>query len=42
MRVETARDLVIKLHNRSKEMVKSAAFAEMTMVYGNRYRSEYE
>ena len=42
MRVETARDLVIKLHNRSKEMVKSAAFAEMTMVYGNRYRSKYE
>ena len=42
MRVETARDLVIKLHNKSKEMVKSAAFAEMTMVYGNRYRSKYE
>lgn len=42
MRVETARDLVIKLHNRSKEMVKSAAFAEMTIVYGNRYRSKYE
>ena len=42
MRVETARDLVIKLHNRSKEMVKCAAFAEMTMVYGNRYRSKYE
>ena len=42
MRVETARDLVIKLHNRSKEMVRSAAFAEMTIVYGNRYRSKYE
>ena len=42
MRVETARDLVIKLHNRSKEMVRSAAFAEMTIVYGNRYRSKYD
>lgn len=42
VRVETARDLVVKLYNRSKKIVKSAAFAEVAIVYGNRYRSEFE
>ncbi|MEG0408519.1 MAG: septation ring formation regulator EzrA, partial [Bacilli bacterium] len=42
VRVETAKDLVLKLFNKSKEIVKSAAFAEMTIVYGNRYRSNYD
>jgi len=39
-RVDTARDLVLKLNNTTKEMVKTATFAEMAIVYGNRYRNE--
>ena len=38
-RVDTARDLVLKLHRTTKEMLKTAMFAEMAIVYGNRYRS---
>ncbi len=38
-RVDTARDLVLKLYNTTKEMLKTAMFAEMAIVYGNRYRS---
>ncbi len=38
-RVDTARDLVLKLYGRTKEMMKTAMFAEMAIVYGNRYRS---
>ena len=38
-RVDTARDLVLKLYNTTKEMMKTAMFAEMAIVYGNRYRS---
>ncbi len=41
-RVDTARDLVLKLYNTTKEMMKTAMFAEMAIVYGNRYRSEVE
>ena len=41
-RVDTARDLVFKLFGETKEMMKTAMFAEMSIVYGNRYRSEYE
>ena len=41
-RVDTARDLVLKLHRTTKEMVKTAMFAEMAIVYGNRYRSSME
>lgn len=37
-RVDTARDLVLKLYTRTKEMMKTAMFAEMAIVYGNRYR----
>ncbi len=39
-RVDTARDLVLKLYSTTKEMMKTAMFAEMAIVYGNRYRSE--
>ena len=38
-RVDTARDLVLKLFGKTKEMMKTAMFAEMAIVYGNRYRS---
>jgi len=37
-RVDTARDLVLKLYSKTKEMLKTAMFAEMAIVYGNRYR----
>ncbi len=38
IRVDTARDLALKLYNTSNEVVKTAAMAEMAIVYGNRYR----
>ena len=38
IRVDTARDLVLKLYNTSKELVKSAYMAEMAVIYGNRFR----
>lgn len=41
-RVDTARDLVLKLYTKTKEMMKSAIFAEKAIVYGNRYRSSFE
>ena len=41
-RVDTARDLVFKLFTQTKEMMKTAMFAEMAIVYGNRYRSDAE
>lgn len=37
-RVDTARDLVLKLYAKTKEMVKNAMLAEQAIVYGNRYR----
>jgi len=40
-RVDTARDLVLKLYNTTNEMIKTAQLAEMTIVYGNRYRINY-
>ncbi len=39
VRVDTARDLVFKLHNTTADMVKSALLSEYAIVYGNRYRS---
>lgn len=39
-RVDTARDLVLKLYNTTNDMIKTAQLAEMAIVYGNRYRSE--
>lgn len=41
-RVDTARDLVLKLYTKTKEMMKNAMFAERAIVYGNRYRSSYD
>jgi septation ring formation regulator len=38
-RVDTARDLVLKLFAITNEMVKTSMLAEMAIVYGNRYRS---
>lgn len=40
-RVDTARDLVLKLYNTTNEMIKTAQMAEMAIVYSNRYRSSY-
>ncbi|MBQ7140366.1 MAG: septation ring formation regulator EzrA [Bacilli bacterium] len=41
-RVDTSRDLVLKLYNTTNELVKTAKLAEMAIVYGNRYRSSEE
>lgn len=41
-RVDTARDLVLKLYNTTNETIKSAKSAEMAIVYGNRFRSIVE
>ena len=41
-RVDTGRDLVLKLYTHSNELTKTAQMAEMAMVYGNRYRSSYK
>ncbi len=38
MRVDTARDLVLKVYNTINETVKTAKMAEQAIVYGNRYR----
>lgn len=38
-RVDTARDLVLKVFNTSLEIVKTASMAENAIVYGNRYRA---
>lgn len=40
-RVDTARDLVLKLYNTTNEMIKTARLAEATIVFGNRYRNTY-
>ena len=41
-RVDTARDLVLKLYNTTNDMIDNAKRAETAMVYVNRYRSMYE
>lgn len=38
LRVDTARDLVLKVYNTINETVKTAKMAEVAIVYGNRYR----
>ena len=40
-RVDTARDLVLKLYNTTNEMIKTAQLAEMAIIFGNRYRDVY-
>ncbi len=37
-RVDTARDLIFKLNNTSKELIKTATISENVIIYGNRYR----
>jgi len=41
IRVDTARDLVFKIYNKTNDMVKSVMISEKLIVYGNRYRSNY-
>lgn len=41
-RVDTARDLVLKLYTKTRNLIKNAMFAEKAIVYGNRYRSSYD
>ena len=38
IRVDNARDLVLKLYNTSNETIKTAWMAENAIIYGNRYR----
>lgn len=39
IRVDTARDLVFKIYNKTNDIVKSVILCENLIVYGNRYRS---
>ena len=41
-RVDTARDLVLKLYNTTNDMIKLAALTENCIIYANRYRSSLE
>ena len=41
-RVDTARDLVLKLYTKTKDLLKIAMCSEAAIVYGNRYRSYYD
>lgn len=41
-RVDTARDLVLKLYTKTCELLKNASMAEILLVYSNRYRSSFE
>ena len=40
-RVDTARDLVLKLYTKTTSLLKTARLAETAIVYGNRYRSSF-
>ena len=42
MRVETARDLTLKLYKAADDMIKYAYFTEILLVYGNKYRDKKE
>ncbi len=42
IRVDTARDLVFKIYNKTNDMIKIASSSEKIIIYGNRYRSSYE
>lgn len=41
-RVDTARDLALKLLAKTKELIKNANFAEFAIIYGNRYRTSID
>ena len=41
-RVDTARDLALKLLAKTKELIRNANFAEFAIVYGNRYRTSVD
>lgn len=41
IRVDTARDLVFKIYNKTNDMIEMASYAEDAIIYGNRYRSNY-
>lgn len=41
-RVDTARDLTLKVYNTTKETIKTARMAETAIVYGNRYRAVHK
>ena len=42
IRVDTARDLVFKIYNKTNDIVKNVSLCEKLIVYGNRYRTTYE
>lgn len=42
VRVDTARDLVFKIYNKTNDIVKSVIICENLIVYGNRYRATYK
>ena len=42
IRVDTARDLVFKIYNKTNDIVKSVITCENLIVYGNRYRTTYK
>ena len=42
IRVDTARDLVFKIYNKTNDIVKSVVMCEQLIMYGNRYRTTYE
>ncbi len=39
IRVDTARDLALKVYNTANEAIRTAAMVEVAIIYGNRYRS---
>ncbi len=41
IRVDTARDLVFKIYNKTNDMIKASQLSEKMILYGNRYRSTY-
>ena len=41
IRVDTARDLVFKIYNKTNDMIKISAKSEDMILYGNRFRSTY-
>lgn len=42
IRVDTARDLVFKIYNKTNDMIRASQLSERMIIYGNRYRSTYK